>query len=109
MGLACQWVLKPFFPLPLVTQVAWQDLEERAEEKTELVIDKTIRGGKSLSGVFGERIVVSSGWSIPGAWPSAEGTRSRDFRASCRYERLMGNPSMSRETSLWSGLILTGR
>lgn len=38
-----------FFPLPVVTQVAWQDIEERAGEKTELVRDKRIGGGKSLS------------------------------------------------------------
>ena len=33
----------------------------------------------------------------------AEGTRSRNFRASCRYEGFMGNPSMSTERPL-SGL-----
>lgn len=38
-----------FFPLPLVTQVAWQDIEERAGEKTELVRDKRIGGEKSPS------------------------------------------------------------
>lgn len=66
-------------------------------------------GEKSLFGVFGEQIMVSWGWSIPGAWTFAERTRSRDFRARSRYEGFMGNPSMSRETSLCSGLILTGR
>lgn len=58
--LACQVDLKPFFfLLPLVTQVAWQDLEGNAEGgKSELVGDKRIEGGKIDPAAFSARIVV---------------------------------------------------
>lgn len=70
LGLACQWVLKHFFPLTLVTQVAWQEekREERTGENRTHKRQDDQRGENSLSGVFGERIVGSLGGSIPGAW-----------------------------------------
>lgn len=63
-----------------------------------------MNGGKSLSGVFGERIVGSLAWRITGAWPSLEGTGKEDVRASSRYKGFMNNP----KTSFCSGFILTG-
>lgn len=84
LGLACQWVLKPFFPLPLVTQVAWQDLEERAGEKTELVRDRTIRGGKkSLRSVWRKdcgKLRMEHPWSLVLCW------RNREQRLPCKLQ-----------------------
>lgn len=68
-GLACQWLLKPFFFFFSTHSSHASSLaggEERAGGKTELVTDKMMRGG-SLSCVFGERIAVSLDWTIPGA------------------------------------------
>lgn len=43
-----------------------------------------------------------------GPWPSVETTRSRDFRASFRYEVFIGNPSMSGKTLLSFMYLMNG-
>lgn len=96
-----------FFLLPLVTQVAWQDLEGNAEGgKSELVGDKRIEGGKIDPAAFSARIVVRgkevNPWSLALCWRKKE----QNVCVSYCYEGFIGNPSRSWMSSLWSAFIL---
>lgn len=98
-----------FFPLTLVTQVAWQEETRERGGKTELVTDKMMRGvGVSLLCVRRKdcgKLRPDHPWSLT----LFRGKRNGDVRASRRYKGFTGNPSRSRKASFWSGFILTGR
>lgn len=112
LGLACQWLLKPFFSFFSAHSSHASSLaggDERAGGKTELVTDKMMRGVEvSLLCVRRKdcgKLRPDHPWSLT----LFRGKRNGDVRASRRYKGFTGNPSRSRKASFWSGFILTGR